>query len=306
MQEIYYPSKDGKNTIHACIWRPEGEIKGIIQLIHGMAEYAARYSPFAEFLTDAGYLVCAEDHAGHGLSVKSADDLGYFNDANDYEIVLQDIRTLNLRVREENPDKPYFVLGHSMGSFFCRNYIARYGGELNGAVIMGTGFKGKLTLAAALSFVAGDAKKHGWRNRSRTVKKLAFGTYNKKFGGGKGGNDWLSKNPENVRAYEEDGLCGFDFTNGGYRVLFSVIKAACSAETISAVPENLPVFFVAGAEDPVGDYGKGVKKAAAKFKRAGVKDVEVKLYEDMRHEILNDDCKDEVYADLLAFFDKRI
>lgn len=301
MQDIFYPSKDGKNTIHAVIWRPEGEVHGVVQIIHGMCEYAARYAPFAQFLCSRGYVVCAEDHLGHGKSAKTADDLGYFNDKRDYKTVIADIRELHQTVKNEYEGVPYFVLGHSMGSFFCRNYIALYGNELKAAIIMGSGFKSKATLNTALFAVKLNALFRGWRNRSGLIKNLAFGSYNKKFKPVRTSNDWLSVNTENVDIYNADGFCNFDFTNNGYFVLFSVIKRACSKKTINAVPKDLPVYFVAGEDDPVGDYGKGVKKAAAKFRKAGVKNVKLTLYKLGRHEILNDNCKELVSQDILNF-----
>lgn len=306
MEDIFYPSKDGKNTIHACIWRPQGEVKGVVQIIHGMSEYASRYSPFAEFLALNGYLVCADDHLGHGLSVKSKEDLGYFNEKNDYKIVVEDIRGLTDIVKKQVQDKPYFVLGHSMGSFFCRKYISLYGKELAGAVIMGSGFKDKVTLNTALFMVGFCALFGGWRKRSKLVKSLAFGSYNKKFKPARTDNDWLSVNTQNVDEYNADPLCGVDFTLGGYKVLFSIIKQACSNKVINAVPKDLPVYFVAGEDDPVGDYGKGVIKAKRKFEKAGVKDVDITLYKNSRHEILNDNCKDKVYSDVLGFFNKHV
>lgn len=306
MQDIYYPSHDGVTTVHACVWKPEGEIKGVVQIIHGMCEYAARYAPFAEFLNSKGYLVCADDHLGHGQSVKDKSCLGYFNKERDTDTVIADIRALQLAVKKQTEGKPYFVLGHSMGSFICRKYISLYGADFNAAVIMGSGFKSKATLNFALFFVRLNALFCGWKHRSRLIKKLAFGSYNKKFSPARTENDWLSKNAENVDKYEADELCGFSFTNNGYNFLFHIIKDACSQKTISAVPENLPVYFVAGADDPVGDYGKGVKKAYEKFKKAGVKDVSITLYEGGRHEILNDDCKEEVMNDILSFYEKRL
>ena len=221
----------------------------------------------------------------------------------DYNIVVEDIHELKLTVQKQTGELPWLVLGHSMGSFFCRKYISVYGDEFVGAVIMGTGFKSSLTLNTALSAVKASARSRGWRYRSSTIKKLAFGSYNKKFRPARTGNDWLSKNPQNVDAYENDPLCGFDFTNNGYFILFSIIKQACSKPVINAVPKNLPVYFVAGALDPVGDYGKGVIRAVNKFHKAGVKNVSLTLYEDSRHEILNDDCKQQVQNDLLAFFE---
>ena len=305
MQDIYFPSHDGETTIHACIWKPEGEVRGVVQIIHGMAEYAARYAPFAEFLNKHGYLVCADDHLGHGQSVKSADDLGWFNKQRSTDIVIADIRTLQTEVKKQAEGLPYFILGHSMGSFFCRKYISLYGEDFDGAIIMGSGFKSKLTLNSALAFVRLNALFCGWRNRSKFIKNLAFGSYNKKFKPARTENDWLSESADNVDNYEKDELCGFSFTNNGYKILFSIIKQACSKKTIKAVPKNLPVYFVAGADDPVGDYGKGVKKAYNKFKKAGVKDVSITLYEHSRHEILNDNCKDKVSSDILEFINRH-
>lgn len=305
MEDIYFPSHDGVTTIHACIWKPNGEIKGVVQIIHGMAEYAERYAPFAEYLNSKGYAVCADDHLGHGLSVCGKDDLGYFNKQKSTDIVIEDIRTLQLKVKEETGNKPCFILGHSMGSFFCRKYISLYGKDFDGAIIMGSGYKGKVTLNFALFAVKLNALFCGWRNRSKLIKNLAFGSYNKRFKPARTENDWLSKDPVNVDRYEADNLCGFPFTDNGYYILFNIIKQACSRKTVDAVPKDLPVFFVAGADDPVGDYGRGVKKAKEKFVKAGVKDVTIKLYPDARHEILNDDCKAEVREDIFAFIENH-
>ncbi len=285
MQEISYPSSDGKNIIHACVWRPQGLVKGVVQIIHGMCEYVERYTPFAEFLCGEGYVVCGEDHLGHGKSAASAEDLGSFGERADFNEVISDIRALHLRMKEEYPDVNYYILGHSMGSFFCRNYIARYGGELTAAVVMGTGYKSKPVLGFALFAVRLNALFCGWKNRSKLIKNLAFGSYNKRFGGKK--NAWLSCDEPNVARYNVDGYCNFDFTDNGYRVLFSVMKAACASKTVKAVPESLPVLFVSGADDPVGGYGKGVSKIYKKFVKAG-KNARMILYPGARHEILNE------------------
>ena len=303
MNEIFYPSHDGKTTIHACIWRPEGEIKGVVQIIHGMCEYAERYTPFAEFLNSKGYLVCAEDHLGHGASVTDGKELGFFNAQRSTKIIIDDIRALHLAVKKQTGDKPYFILGHSMGSFFCRKYISLYGGELDGAVIMGTGFKGGAMLNFALALVRLNALFCGWHHKSKLITKLAFGSYNKRFKPKRTEYDWLSKEEENVNKYLDDPLCGFPFTDNGYHILFSIMKDACSHKTIEAVSKNLPVFLVAGKDDPVGDYGKGVIKLKRKFDGAEIKDVSLKLYDGARHEILNDFCKEEVQSDILAFIE---
>lgn len=301
MKEFYYPSADGKNKIHAVISRPEGKARGVLQIIHGMSEYAERYEPFMEFMSGNGFVVCAEDHLGHGKTAPTANLLGRFDDKRDINTVISDVRTLHGRIKWETEGLPYFMMGHSMGSFFCRNYIARYGGELSGAIIMGTGFTGGATLRTALALTRANALMFGWENRSKFIKSLAFGSYNKKFKEDGDEFAWLSKDKDNVAKYNADELCGFDFTDNGYCVLFSAIKEACAGKTVKAVPRDLPVLLLSGADDPVGGYGKGVVKTYEKFKAAGVKNAVYKLYSGARHEILNDFCKAEVQNDILAF-----
>lgn len=299
MQEIYYPSHDGKTTIHACIWQCEGEPKAVMQIIHGMAEYAARYAPLAEFLTKQGITVCAEDHLGHGKSVVSEDDLGYFAAKNGWQTVLADIRGLTEIVRPKYEGVPYFVMGHSMGSFFCRKYISLYGAELAGAIVMGTGFKGAGTTGGAKFITKLVALFKGWRYRSKFIDNTAFGAYNKKFEK-RTRFDWLSANPDNVDAYIADPLCGVPFTCNAFYGLFSIISQACKTSTIKAVPDKLPVLVVAGADDPVGDYGKGVEKFTDKLLKYG-KNASMTLYRGCRHEIVNDMCASRLFDDLAEF-----
>lgn len=299
MQEIYYPSRDGKTTVHACIWQCEGEPKAVLQIIHGMAEYAARYAPLAEFLTKQGVVVCAEDHLGHGKSVCSENDLGYFAAKNGWQTVLADIRGLTEIVRPKYEGVPYFLMGHSMGSFFCRKYISLYGAELAGAIIMGTGFKGALTTGGAKFITKLTAAFKGWRYRSRFIDDSAFGSYNKRFEN-RTRFDWLSANPDNVDAYIADPLCGVPFTCNAFYGLFGIISEACKAKTIKAVPDKLPLFIVAGADDPVGDYGKGVEKFTNKLLKRG-KNASMVLYRGCRHEIANDICAPQVFDDLAEF-----
>lgn len=303
MQDLFYPSKDGKTTIHACMWKPDGDIKGIVQIVHGMAEYAERYAPFAEFLVENGYLVCAEDHLGHGKSVVSEEYLGYFTAGNGVETVLADIRSLTELIKGKHPDLPYFILGHSMGSFFTRKYLTLYGGEMSGAVIMGTGYMPAIATSAGRGVTGLIALFRGWKHRSKAVDKMAFGSYNKRFPEHRTPYDWLSRNPENVDNYIADELCGVTFTCSGFYGLFSIVKAACKNKAVKAVPKNLPVYLVSGSDDPVGGYSKGVKKLYDKLVKYGVEDVSMTLYADSRHEILNDYCAPQVREDILEFFD---
>ncbi len=299
MQDIYYPSKDGKTTVHACIWQCEGEPKAVLQIIHGMAEYAERYAPLAEFLNKQGVVVCAEDHLGHGKSVCSEDDLGYFAAKSGWQTVLADIRGLTEIVRPKYEGVPYFVMGHSMGSFFCRKYISAYGGELAGAIVMGTGFKSSVTTGGAKFITKLVAAFKGWRYRSKFIDNAAFGSYNKRFEK-RTSFDWLSANPENVDNYIADPLCGIPFTCNAFYGLFSIISQACKSAAIKAVPEKLPVLVVAGSDDPVGDYGKGVEKFTDKLLKYG-KNATMILYRGCRHEIANDICAPQLYDDLAEF-----
>ena len=305
MEHFYYLSQDGKTNIHAVKWLPDGEPRGVVQIIHGMCEYAERYVPFAEFLAANGYIVCAEDHAGHGKSAATTADLGWFNEKHSLDIVIADIRTLHQTMKQEAAGLPYIIMGHSMGSFFCRKYISLYGSELAGAIIMGTGFKGSPLMNTALIMTRFNAAFKGWRNRSKFINSLAFGSYNKRFKSENNSLSWLSVDTDNTEKYSKDEFCNFKFTNNGYFILFSAIKSACSKKTVVVVPKNLPVYFVAGNCDPVGDYGKGVIKAYGKFKKAGIQKVDITLYDDARHEILNDICKQQTYADLLDFISKN-
>ena len=299
-QQITYPSSDKKTTIYAYIWRPRGQIRGVVQIIHGMAEYALRYNDFAEYLSDRGFLVCAEDHLGHGRSVLSASELGYFDGGDGSEVVLKDIRRLTVTVREETGDLPYFILGHSMGSFFCRKYIADYGSEFAGAIIMGTGYQ-PAPVTAFGKLVAGFiALFRGWKHRSRFIDRVAFGSYNKKFEG-RTSFDWLSSEKSDVDGYIADDLCGITFTCGGFYTLFSIIAAACCRSTFKNTPEYLPLYIVSGGEDPVGNYSKGAVKVYDKYVAAGKKQVEMTIYSGARHEILNDACAPQVMEDIVNF-----
>ena len=302
--EVYYSSSDAKTNIHACIWQPAREVRAVLQIVHGMAEYAERYANFAVALAERGVLVCAEDHLGHGKSVSSEKELGYFADKKGYGCVLEDIRTLAKIVSSKYQGVPYFMLGHSMGSFFARKYVSLYGNELSGAIIMGTGYKDGLTTGAGKFLCSLIALFKGWHHISPFIDNLAFGAYNKRFGG-RTKFDWLSKDEGNADAYIADPLCGIPFTLNGFYALFDVLGAACAKKTVAATPSALPVLFVSGADDPVGDYSKGVQKVYKKFRKLG-KNAQIKLYDGCRHEILNDISREQVVSDIISFIEANL
>ena len=304
-KDFYYPSIDGITNIHGIRWEPEDEPKGIVQIIHGMSEYIDRYHDFACYLTDHGYLVVGEDHLGHGESVQSKDHYGYFGkDGNSW--VIADIHQLRLMMVEEFPNLPYLMIGHSMGSFLLRQYItekdARYAEDLAGIIVMGTAWQPKIVniFARALAMTQGVSKVG---KKSRLIDILAFSGNLKRLPHAKTVHDWLTHDEEVVRQYRDDPLCGFHFTPNGYYHMFSGMEKAHDIKRMQKLPEGLPILFAAGAEDPVGNYGEGVRKAFMVYSENTDCDVDIRIYGDDRHEILNELDKDRVYEDLKDFLD---
>lgn len=299
-REFYYPSRDDVTKIHAIEWIPEGEVTAVLQMCHGMVEYIDRYHEFADFLTKHGVYVVGHDHLGHGKSVVSQEKLGFFHETDGNAYVIADIQQLRMQTAKKYPGVPYFIMGHSMGSFLVRQYLGLYSGGLSGAIIMGTGEQPSLVVNAGKLVCKIIAAIKGWDYRSKFVNNLAVGAYEKKMGAA-----WLSKNPENVKKYHEDPLCGFVFTVNAYYHMFSGIAKMNQQEKEGKVAKSLPLLFVAGKDDPVGNYGKGVENVYNKYKKCGYQDVQLKLYEEDRHEILNEEDKDVVFQDILAWLEIR-
>lgn len=299
-REFYYPSRDGVTKIHAIEWIPEGEVTAVLQMCHGMVEYIDRYHEFADFLTKHGVYVVGHDHLGHGKSVVSQEKLGFFHETDGNAYVIADIQQLRMQTAKKYPGVPYFIMGHSMGSFLVRQYLGLYSGGLSGAIIMGTGEQPSLVVNAGKLVCKIIAAIKGWDYRSKFVNNLAVGAYEKKLGAA-----WLSKNPENVKKYHEDPLCGFVFTVNAYYHMFSGIAKMNQQEKEGKAAKSLPLLFVAGKDDPVGNYGKGVENVYNKYKKCGYQDVQLKLYEEDRHEILNEEDKDVVFQDILAWLEIR-
>ncbi len=304
-EEFRFLSGNGHSQIRAVRYLPEGEIRAILQIAHGMVEFIDRYEPFAEFLCDNGFLVTGNDHIGHGGSVESEEEWGYFGkDGNRH--VLEDMHQLTRLTKEACPDKPYFLLGHSMGSFYARQYIAEYGDELKGAVIMGTGFEPLFKVKGGMLLCRLIALFKGWKYRSNFVNDMAFGAYNDRFQPARTRADWLTKDEEIVDRYVSEPRCSFLFTLDGYYNMFTGIVRLHDRKLLDKIPKDLPVFFVSGKDDPVGTFGKEVEDSVKSLKDAGVRDVRLKLYEGDRHEILNETDKEIVYSDLLNWMEALI
>ena len=236
----------------------------------------------------------------------SDDRHGFFDEKRGLEILHEDLQTLREMTRERFPDVPYFWLGHSMGSFLSRQYIARHGAGLAGAVIMGTGSQPAGTLKAGKALCSMIARFRGWTYRSKLVNNMALGSYNKPFEPARTKNDWLTKDEAIVDAYNAQPWCTFMFTVNGYYTLFSSIEDAQDAKTVLKIPKDLPLLLVSGALDPVGAAGKGVEQAFAAYRDAGIRDVKMKLYDGDRHEILNELDREQVYEDLLQWMKGRM
>lgn len=302
--EEFYLASNGAGRIHCGLWLPEGEPRAVVQIIHGIAEHIGRYEHFARFLTQRGFAVCADDHMGHGLSVESGGVFGYFSGG--WMAAVRDERSVFEEMKKRFPALPYFMLGHSMGSFLLRTYLYTYPGELTGAIISGTGWQPELALSAGLALCRIEQLRIGETGRSKLLKELMFGAYNKKFSPNRTPNDWICSDEAVVDAYTGDPLCGFDATVGLTRDMLTGISMNQKKENLAKMDKTLRVLFVSGMQDPVGAMGEGVLRTIDAFKRAGLSNVTIRLYPEGRHEMLNETNRTEVYADILGWLEPLV
>lgn len=301
-EQISYPSSDGKNHIVAYYFLPEAteDYRGIVQICHGMTDYILRYKDLAQALTDAGFVVCGNDDLGHGQSVSSEEDLGFFAEEDGVGYVLDDLHTMTALAKKRFPDLPFTLVGHSMGSFLCRLYATRFGYELDNLVVLGTGGPNPLLPLGKLLAKA-IRKIKGSRHRSETVKKLAFGGYTSHYGKDAHPKSWITRDEEVIQVYDADPLCNFTFTVSAYIDLFEMLGQCNSKEWFSIFPKNLRTLIASGADDPVGSYGHGPLYVANSLKSEGVQNVDLQLYDGARHELHNETNKEEFFADLIAW-----
>ena len=299
MEEFYLDSC-GAGRLHCALWKPEGEPKAVVQLIHGIAEHIGRYDEFARFLNAHGYVVAADDHMGHGGSVENGVK-GYFSGG--WLSAVEDEKRLHDEISAQYPDLPYYILGHSMGSFIARNYTAKYN-DVQAAIFCGTSGKNPAA-PIAIKLASFVGKSRGSRHKSEFINNLAFGNYNKKFDNVKTEFDWLTKDEDEVQKYIDDKYCGFLFTAAGYKDLFSVLNSVSGKDWYEQLSTDIPVLVVSGSMDPVGDYSKGVAQVAEDLKATG-HDVTLKLFDGDRHEILNETNRDEVEDYIAAWADAAL
>lgn len=306
-EEFYFDSRDQKNKIHAIKWIPDTEKPVcIFQIIHGMAEHIDRYDEFARFLAGKGILVVGDDHLGHGKSVPEGGIYGYFCEEDAANVLVRDEHRLKKIMQEQYPGVMYLILGHSMGSFILRNYLFRYGSGVNGAIIAGTGMQSKATLFAARTVTAIQKVFLGPKHVGKFIDKKSFGNFNDRFMPTRTPCDWLSREEANVDRYIADPMCGFVFTLNGFSALFQLIHNCYDIEKIESMPKQLPIFLISGADDPVGNYGKSIEKVYQSYLEHGMQNVQMKLYEKDRHELLNETDREQVYGDIYRWILQRI
>lgn len=300
MTEFTFLSTDGKTQLHGMRWEPDGgSVRAVLQICHGVAEHIARYDAFARYLNGLGIAVVGHDHLGHGLSLPEGGTPVYFGESNTWNTVVDDIYVLHQRIRLWYPDVPLCIMGHSMGSFLTRTYLIRYPGTVKAAIIMGTGWQPKAVIAGGMAVAKAVGAVVGENGTSDLVTNLAFGAYNKLFAPNRTSCDWLSADEGNVDAYMADPLCGAAATVGLFRQMLSGIRFNQKLSNLRQMDPRIPVLFVAGEKDPVGDCGNGVRRTYQEFRRAGVQDCTLKLYPGLRHEILNEKAQQQqIFEDI--------
>ena len=305
-KDFYFESTTGKNMIHALRCDPDTEPRGIVQIAHGIAEYVARYKDFMSFLAENGFIAVGNDHLGHGGSVKEPGEKGHFADDKGWEYVVGDMHKLYETMHSEHPELPYILFGHSMGSFLSRTFIIQYPELLNACILSGTGHQGKALLTGGVAMSTLVKKIKGPRHIANGLNNVAFGSYNNGYENPKTAFDWLNRDPAEVQKYIDDPNCGFVCTAALYNDMMKGIGFITSPSNIAKMRKDLPIYFMSGGADPVGENGKGVNKAYNAFLRAGMKDVMIRIYPEGRHEMLNEINRKDVYNDILNWINSKI
>lgn len=305
-RELTFPSSSGEGRIFARVFEPSEahNVRAVLQVAHGMAEHGRRYTELCRYFARLGYAVCIHDHAGHGRSVVDGASYGYFGESG-YHRLVEDMQLMRDILQSDYPSIPYAMLGHSMGSFLTRAYLAEHGDGVAAAVLCGTSAGYSMaSMRAGKTLAALVIQKEGPRAYSKLLHKVIFNGYNKKLEPVRTENDWLCRDEAVVNQYQEDPLCGFLFTASGYLELMNLLSDVNRADWYERMP-NIPILLSAGDMDPVGNYGKGVTRVAERLQKTG-HDVTLKLYPNARHEVLNEINKREVYRDIEEFLEEAL
>lgn len=279
----------------------DGNVKFVIQILHGMAEHSERYNKFAEYLTNKGGAVYISDHYGHGKNCKSEADYGLWNKKNMWQLIVDDIKTLNDISASKFPNVKNIILGHSMGSYIARTYISQYHTGVNAVVLSGTGYNSSSVLIFGKILAWLQCRFKGEASKAKFIDNLSFSSFNKKYSSP---YQWLTRDQKIVDKYISDPLCGGVFSCSFYFNFFKGLLKINKLSNAEKIPYNLPLLFISGTEDPVGDYTKGIKKSIDFYKKAGVKHIDSIFYNGARHEILNEINKFEVFEDIYSWISK--
>lgn len=302
--DLFYESR-GAGRIHGCRWEPEVQPKGVVQIVHGIAEHIDRFEPFVKYLNDCGYVVVAEDHMGHGRSIGTNGIRGYFHGG--WFAAVEDTRQLLRYTLKKYPDLPYILLGVSMGSFMVRTLIAKYPESgISAAVLCGTAWQPAATLTAGRSLATLVCKASDEREPSQMLQKMMFGSYNRRVENPQSPNAWLCRDRKVVDAYDADPLCGFAPSAGLVRDMMEGLRYIQEPDHIARMRKDLPVLFIAGKEDPVGAYGDGVEQCVKAFRDAGMSRVACKIYPEDRHDVLNELDKNMVWSDVTNWIESAV
>ena len=302
-------SSDTSHYLHHTFFAPTAsatEIKATLLVVHGMSEHSGRYADFAQFLADKGIAVATYDQLGHGKTVKSASELGFFGEEHPVQSLLKDVIVMADSLKAKHPEVPHFIMGHSMGSFMVRTVMKHHSQDFAGAILMGSADADPLTkvMLPINKLLAKVAPKRPNTVFAKAMNKI----FNNKLDNRISSSDfaWLSENQASIDAYEADPLAGFNFTNNGYMTLFNLMESALNKNWANTIAKDFPMLFISGKNDPIGNMGKGIDKIVNRLNEQGFTAVEVKLYPHMRHEPLHELEKQLVYQDILEWLTSQL
>lgn len=306
-REFTFLSSDGVHHSHAMEWLPDHDAPGaVVQMVHGLSDHIARYDHFARFLADHGFAVVGHDHLGHGKTAAGPEEYGFFAQQDGWHHVSRDVHTLRVQAGDAFPGLPYFLLGHSMGSFVARRYLIDFPGTVDGCILSGTGQEGALPIAFCRGLTSLFCKVRGPRYVSKLVAALSMGAYNHQFSPVRTSADWISRDQAVVDTYLKDPLCRFFPSVSMFHDMMCLLQYIATPKHLANMDPTTPVYLFSGEQDPVGACGRGVSKVHGFFQRAGTTDLSMKLYPAGRHEMLNELNRDEVYADVLVWLDAHL
>jgi alpha-beta hydrolase superfamily lysophospholipase len=290
------------HTIHGTHWRPEGDVRGVIQIFHGLGEHHKRYERFARLATARGFAVIAHDHRGHG---SHAEELGHFADRGGWQLLTDDGLLVNDMIGDQYPGMPIILLGHSMGSYIAQYFSMQHDYRLTALVLSASTWPNKVLLFIGRLVARFEAMRHGIRGKSELLQKLGFGDFNKRFAPARTELDWLSRDAAEVDAYVSDPLCGGPYTCGLWLDLMGGLKAIASNRALRQIRDDLPVLFTGGADDPVGGQ-QGITDLVMHYAKSGHNSLTTKIYPDGRHEMFNEINRDEFTADVLIWIEEQL